>query len=62
MKFNRTEFKQEIITALKYIREIEEHAEEMDPDDIKQMCKDISFPLTRMLNDLEEGKVKEKKF
>ncbi len=62
MELNKKEFKHEIQSALKDLLEIEEHAEEMDSDDIKELCRRIGYPLKRMLQDIDSGKTKEKKF
>ena len=56
------EFEQEIKNALKYILEMEKHGDEMDIDDIKDFCGRIRFPLERMLQGIQSGKIKSKKF
>ena len=62
MKLNKREFEKEIQTALGYLIEIEDHCEEIDPDDIKDLCKHIRMPLARMLDNIQSGKIKENKF
>ncbi|MBN2111974.1 hypothetical protein JW707_02635 [Candidatus Woesearchaeota archaeon] len=62
MDETKAEFEQEIKTALKYTLDIEKHLQEMDPDDVKYLCQKIRFALERTLKDLQDGKIKAKKF
>ena len=62
MEETRQEFEQEIKTALKYSVELEKHIEDMDTDDAKYLCQKIMLALERVLKDVQEGKLKEKKF
>ena len=62
MEETEAQFEHEVQKAIEYTIEIENHAGEMDADDIKYFAKQIRFPLLRMLKDLQSGKVKEKKF
>lgn len=62
MKLSAKEFEKEIQTALGFLLEIEDHCKDMDSDDIIDMCKDIEFPLRRMLDNLQSGKLKQKEF
>jgi hypothetical protein len=58
MEETQKEFEQEIKTAIKYVLEIEQHSEDMDPDDVKDICNKIKLPLTRILRDIQDGKIK----
>lgn len=58
MDETQKEFLQEVKTALDMVLTIEDRADQIEPDDIKELCGKIKLPLMRIVRDIEDGKIK----
>ena len=54
----QNEHLQEVKTALDMVLTIEDRADQIEPDDIKELCGKIKLPLMRIVRDIEDGKIK----